>query len=127
MISSTIKTIAILALGSAYALAQTAGSGSITGTIKDPAGASVAGAAVVVHTTDTPADRSLSTNDSGIYLATFLQPGHYTVTVSKPGFTKVERKDITLEVGRTLELDFALTVQSGAETVTITSELPIVD
>jgi hypothetical protein len=127
IIPPTIRTLAILAFSATSAFAQTAGSGSIAGTIKDPAGAVVAGAAVVVHSTDTGADRSISTNDSGLYSAVFLQPGHYTVTVGKTGFTRVERKDITLEVGRTLEIDFALTVQTGTETVTITSELPIVD
>jgi hypothetical protein len=82
---------------------------------------------VVVHSTDTGADRSLTTNEAGIYSAAFLQPGHYEITTSKTGFTKVERKEITLEVGRTLEIDFALTVQSGSETLTITSETPIID
>jgi hypothetical protein len=125
--SSSLLSIAFLALSATCAFAQTAGSGSISGTVKDPAGAVVAGAAVVVHSTDTSADRNLTSNDAGLYSAAFLQPGHYTVTVSKTGFTKLERKDITLEVGRTLEIDFALTVQTGTETVTITSEVPVVD
>jgi hypothetical protein len=127
MIPTSIRTVAFLVLSAACAFAQTAGSGTITGTIKDPAGAAVAGAAVVVHSTDTGADRNLTTNDAGVFSAAFLQPGHYEVTANKVGFTKVERKDITLEVGRTIEIDFALTVQSGTETVTITSETPIVD
>ncbi len=127
MKTTTTRVFALLALSASLAFSQSAGSGTITGTVSDPAGALVSGAAVVVHSTDTGANRSLTTNDAGIYSATFLQPGHYEVTTSKAGFNKVERKDITLEVGRTLEIDFALTVQSGSETVTITSETPIVD
>jgi hypothetical protein len=114
-------------LCAAPVFAQTAGSGTITGTVTDPAGAVVAGASVVVHSTDTGADRTTTTNDSGIYSATFLQPGHYEITTAKPGFTKVDRKGVLLEVGRTLEIDFSLTVQSGTESVTITSESPVVD
>jgi len=110
-----------------HLMAQNAGSATITGTVTDPAGAVVPAASVVVHNTDTAADRSLVTNEAGIYNATFLQPGHYDINVSKQGFTKVDRKGILLEVGRTLTLDFALTVQSGADTVTVTAETPVVD
>ncbi|MDE3197444.1 MAG: hypothetical protein KGN84_13930, partial [Acidobacteriota bacterium] len=47
-------------------IAQNAGSGAITGTITDPAGAVVPAATVVVHNVDTSIDRSLVTNDAGI-------------------------------------------------------------
>src|ERR1700723_1228777 len=94
--------ISLLAFSAACVLAQTAGSGEISGTVTDPAGAVVPGATVVVHNTDTSADRSLTTNEAGIYSATFLQPGHYEVSASKPGFSKVQHTDILLEVGRSL-------------------------
>jgi len=122
-----VAIIALLALCAGGTLAQTAGNGTITGSVTDPAGAVVPGATVVVHNTDTSADRSLTTNDAGIYLATFLQPGPYEITVTKPGFAKTQRTGLTLEVGRTLSMDFALTVQSGTETVTVTGESPVVD
>ncbi len=107
--------------------AQTAGSGTITGTITDPAAAVVPGASVVIHNSDTGADRSAVTNDAGIYTAAFLQPGRYDIKVDKPGFATLERTGITLEVGRTLTLDFTLSVKSGAETVTVTGEAPVLD
>ncbi len=107
--------------------AQTAGSGSIAGTVTDPAGAVVPGATVVVHSDDTGADRTLVTNGAGIYSAPFLQPGNYEVTASREGFSKAEHKGILLEVGRSLAIDFALTVQSETQTVSVTSETPIVD
>ena len=88
----------------ACAPAQTAGSGAITGTITDPAGAVVPGATVVVHNDDTGVDRSLDTNGAGVYSAAFLQPGNYEITASKTGFSKVEQKGIVVEVGRSLFL-----------------------
>ncbi len=109
------------------ALAQSAAAGTITGTLTDPSGAIVPDAAVIVHETDTGVDRSLSTNANGIYSATFLQPGHYTVSVSKPGFAKVVREDLTLEVGQTLQVNLQLPVQSTQETVTVTGEAAVVD
>jgi hypothetical protein len=108
-------------------MAQTAGSGTITGTITDPSGASVPGASVLVHNADTGADRTAQTSESGLYNATFLQPGHYDVTASKTGFAPVERKGVLVEVGRTETIDLQMTVKGGAETVTVTSEAPVVD
>ena len=102
--------------------AQTAGSGEISGTVMDPGGAVVPGAAILIHNTDTSADRALTTNGDGIYSGTFLQPGHYEVTASKTGFTTAKRSDILLEVGRTLSINFSLMVETGSQTVTVTAE-----
>src|ERR1700688_3406525 len=85
-------------LSASAAFAQSSGSGTITGTITDPNGGVVPAAAVVVHNTNTGADRSIQSNGAGLYNATFLQPGNYEVTVSKTGFDTVVRKDLTLQV-----------------------------
>jgi hypothetical protein len=119
--------IAVAAFGGACLYAQSAGTGTITGTVTDPAGAVVPEAEIVVHNTATGADRAVATNGAGIYSAAFLQPGAYELTVSKAGFNKIERKGLTLEVGRTLSIDFALAVASGSQTVSITEEAPVVD
>ena len=124
---SGVKVLVILVLAVAGLFAQTAGSGAIVGTVTDPTGAVVPGATVVVHNADTSADRSLTSNSDGIYTATFLQPGNYEVSASKAGFSKEEHKAINVEVGRTISIDFALTIQSGTQTVTISTETPIVD
>jgi hypothetical protein len=107
--------------------AQTSGSGSITGTVTDPSGSVIPSASVLIHSTDTGADQSLTTNDAGIYVAPFLRPGTYEITASKAGFTTTARKGIALQVGRSLTIDFSLTVQSSAETVTVSAETPILD
>src|SRR5581483_8535967 len=106
---------------------QTAGSGTITGTVTDPAGSVVPAANITIHNEDTGADRAVVTNDAGIYTAAFLQPGHYDIRVEKTGFANIERNGLTLEVGRTLTLDFSLVVKAGAETVTVSGEAPILD
>jgi hypothetical protein len=126
-IRPVVAFLVLLAFGAAGAFAQTAGSGAISGTVTDPAGAVVPGATVLVHNTDTSADRALTTNDSGIYSATFLQTGHYEVSASKPGFSKAQHTGILLEVGRSISIDFALAVQAGSQSVTITDATPIVD
>ena len=121
-----LRFLAVLPLVAVSLFAQS-GSGTITGTLTDPSGAVVPSAAVVILNTNTGVERNTSSNDAGIYVATFLQPGIYKVTVSKSGFGKLERRDLSLEVGRILTINFEMKVQTGAETVTVTAETPVID
>ena len=70
----------------------------------DPQNLVVPGATVVIHNTGTGIDRTLKSNEAGIYVATFLQPGYYEVRASKEGLAEVVRKDLTLQVGQTLTI-----------------------
>ena len=105
--------------------AQTAATGTISGTVTDSTGAVVANASVLITDTDTGVTRTVPTNSEGSYTATFLQPGHYEVAVSSTGFGKVNRKNLILTVGQTLTVDTSLTTGSVATEVVVTSESPI--
>src|SRR5947209_9776098 len=107
--------------------AQTTAAGTITGTITDATGGVVPSAAVSVRNTNTQADRALVTNEAGIFVAQFLQPGPYEVTVSKQGFAKTVRTGLTLQVGQSLSVNLTLPVQATNEAVTVTGESAIVD
>ena len=74
-------------LAGANLYSQTSGAGTITGTITDATGAVVPSAAVAVKSTATDTERMLATNEAGIYVAQFLQPGGYEITVTKAGST----------------------------------------
>jgi hypothetical protein len=116
-----------LVLLAGAALAQTSGSGTIAGTLTDPSGAVVPGAAVTIRETDTGIERKTATNEAGIYNATFLKPGHYEVSVTKSGFAKVVRTDLTLQVGQILTVDFQAPIQSTESTVTVAGATSVVD
>lgn len=122
-----LAVFAAIAMGAMSSYGQTAGAGTITGTLTDQSGAAVPDATVVIRNTDTAVERKTQSNDAGIYNAAFLQPGHYEVTASKSGFATLVRKDLVLQVGQTLSADFTLTVQTTQSEVTVTSELPVVD
>jgi len=124
-----VASLAILLLlggFSATAFAQ-GGTGTITGTVIDPKGLSVPDAKVSVLNTETGIDRSLATTDAGVYTATFLQPGHYQVSVAKDGFSTWVRKDLTLQVGQTLTIDAPLSVGTSVSEVTVTGEAPVIE
>src|SRR5665213_115196 len=69
---------------SGYASAQVA-TGDILGTVTDSSGAIVPNASVKLRNTGTQELRDFTTNSSGSYAFTLLQPGAYTVTVTEPG------------------------------------------
>jgi hypothetical protein len=50
-------------------LGQTTGSGTINGALRDSSQGALPGASVTIHNTDTGIDRSLSTNEAGLYSA----------------------------------------------------------
>jgi carboxypeptidase family protein/TonB-dependent receptor-like protein len=125
-----VVSIGILALLVSFGIpgwAQSAGSGTITGTVTDPQGSSVPGATVVVRNTDTGIEKTLTTNEAGIYVATFLQPGNYEVRISKEGFATKEYKNLTLQVGQTLALDVAMALKTTQAIVTVTGEAPLLE
>ena len=66
--------------------AQVSGYATINGTVTDPTGAVVSDANVTITNTDTGAKRDTVTGSGGEYAEPYLPPGHYSVTVSHPGF-----------------------------------------
>ena len=120
----------VLVLFAAAAEAQIVG-GSISGTVQDPNGATVAGAAVEVRQLETGATRTLTTAQDGRFFAPSVPVGHYTVKVSQEGFDPQEQSGIDLTVGQSLQLKFVLgiaklqqqvEVDATADTVNITTQ-----
>src|SRR5215469_15649274 len=62
--------------------------GSIVGTVRDPSGAVVADAKVVVSDVERGQTFETKTSDAGEYVASPLRVGRYTVTVEKAGFKR---------------------------------------
>ena len=110
----------------APSFAQT-NTGRILGTVQDSTGAVVVGAAVVITDVDRGAARNLVSDTSGNYVAPNLQPGNYTVKVSAKGFSTVERPNVPLEVAKDVRLDFTLQPGQATETISVTTEVPLVD
>ncbi|MGD0909290.1 MAG: TonB-dependent receptor [Candidatus Acidiferrales bacterium] len=114
-------------MGFSAAVFAQSGTGTITGTVTDPKGLTIPAANLVIKNTDTGIDRPVATTDTGSYTATFLQPGHYQITVTKDGFATVVRKDLNLSVGQTLTVDVAMTVGTAVSEITVTGEAPIIE
>jgi len=119
--------LAFFASLSVCTMAQTSGAGAIAGTVTDANQAVLPGVSVTVTNTDTGIARIYTTNSAGLYLASFLKPGHYKVDASGPNLGTVEAKNLNLLVGQTLTIDLSLAVKSTATTVEVSSSTPILD
>jgi|SRR5215213_715906 len=82
--------------------------GTIEGRVVDANGAVVSGANVEVRNIDTNFSRSLATGDDGRFVAPQLQPGKYSVTISKQGFGTAKTENTELTVGQTLSITLPL-------------------
>jgi hypothetical protein len=104
----------------APSLLRAQGTASINGTVTDPSGAVVPGAAITVLNEATNATREIQTTDTGTYSISSLAPGKYDITIAKTGLKTVKFAAVALTVDQALTLDATLEV--GAASLTITVE-----
>jgi hypothetical protein len=106
-----------------FALGQT---GSLSGSVKDTSGALIPHASVKIGNMATGVVKDVSSNSDGLYSATALQPGHYQLSVSSPGFSSFIRTGIELLVDNSTQVDVILKAGSSATTVTVTADAPLI-
>jgi len=112
-------------LFSAITLFAQSDRGTITGTISDPAGAVVAGAAVEAKNTETGAVYQAASSATGNYTVAEMPAGTYELSVTVPGFKKLVRPGLIIQAAQTIRVDAALEVGSATEAVTINAEAPL--
>jgi Carboxypeptidase regulatory-like domain len=109
----------ILMLGLvADAAAQVVG-GSLSGFVKDNSGAGLPRASVSIKSSETGAERILTTDESGRYSAPSIPVGKYEVTASHEGFAPQTKNGITLAVGERTTIDLELAVGELKQVVTV--------
>ena len=99
---------------------------SISGSVTDPSGGAVSGAAVTVRNLETGAERLLLTDEAGRFNASLLLVGTYEVKVEKPGFSNSFRTGIVLVLGQKEEVSFVLQVGEVHQTERVTADLGVV-
>jgi len=96
--------------------------GSISGTVADPTGAVIPGAAVsLVNTAQLTSHQAIS-DAAGFYSFPNLPVGHYDLTVSAAGFTTQRKMDLTVDADSALRVDATLSVGTRSDVVTITAD-----
>src|SRR5688572_5824152 len=115
-----LMTAALPALGQST-------TGSITGVVNDPSGASVAGATITLRNNETGITHTDTSNENGEYSFPQVTPGLYTLTVEASGFKRTVAPDIKVEVGNPARTTMTLEVGAVSEVVTVTAAQEIVN
>jgi hypothetical protein len=96
--------------------------GAINGTVRDEAGAAIAGATVRVVDPTKNFSREATTNEEGFYRVAALEPGNYTVTIQGAGFGSLENQNVEVRTSNETTLDATLKAGGVSETVNVTAQ-----
>ncbi len=120
MFSNRLRLVIVSVCSCLTCYAQTS-TAQLSGTVSDAQGALVAGATLTVINTGTSVARTVSSNDTGSYLATSLAPGDYRVEVVKSGFQRAVSQVLHLDVNQAATLDFHLKLGQVNESVEVSA------
>lgn len=99
----------------------------ISGTVRDPTGAAVPGAAVTASQTETGLVRTAETDQNGSYLLPSLPIGPYRIEIKKQGFATYIQSGIVLQVATVPTIDAVLNVGAVSESVQVEAAATMVE
>src|SRR5579883_2496430 len=95
--------------------------GSLTGNVTDPSGAAVPGAHVEAVNQGTNVKRDTTTDNSGVYRFTDLQPGLYTVTVSAPAFQTFSETGVQVQANAVRRVNVQFQVATISQKIEVSA------
>lgn len=116
-----------LSSSAACIFGQTTGTGTISGTVKDPSGGAVPNAQITAIHVATGATRKTTTNASGYYYLPFLQIGGYEIKAEANGFKLSDQRGIVLNADSNLSVNIALQIGAVTQTVTVEGAPPALE
>jgi hypothetical protein len=116
---SIVSILLVLVFGISTARADV--TGAISGTVRDPGQAVVAGAQVRIVNVQTNVRQESTTAADGTFHFLALQAGSYKITVTAAGFQTYTNSGITLQVNDQLRADVTLQVGTVAEHVDVSA------
>lgn len=128
--SKTVKILLVSLLVfamSAIAFGQSTTTGSIGGVVSNPNKEVISGAAVTVRNVGTNREDTATTDDTGRFKVSNLQPGAYAVTVNASGFAPSTNENVVVEVGRETTLEVSLNIGQVTGTVDVSAEAPVIN
>jgi hypothetical protein len=118
--------VLIATLFAVSASAQLANTTTITGTVTDSSGASIAGVAVKAINSATSDTYDVQTSADGNFTIPFVRNGLYKVTASKDGFSTVSQDNVQVNANEVVRANFSLQVGSITQNVVVTAAPPAI-
>jgi len=119
-----LTVIASLAMTISPAFAQNF-YGTLAGTVTDPSGALMEGAAVTTTNTGTGVRQTVQSSNSGEFRIVNLVPGNYKVDVEKTGFKRSTRDNIPVQVESVVRLDIGMQVGDMTQSIEVEAAAPL--
>ncbi|HEY4354129.1 MAG TPA: carboxypeptidase-like regulatory domain-containing protein [Acidobacteriaceae bacterium] len=125
-ITRSLAAVAMFVFALCAATAQS-NYGAIRGIVTDPQGAALGDASVTLKSGATKIARDTHSNNAGEYVFNAVDPGTYTLIVTRSGFKALERTNVIIDSGNTNVTDLKLAVGATSESIEVTAIEPIVD
>src|SRR5579872_171638 len=119
MVFRFFAAVVLASLTIMSASAQIATTTSLVGTVTDTSGQVISGAKVTAVERGTLDTYTAQTNDQGYYSIDFVRVGTYSISVEHPGFQKVTKTGITVEINQAVRTDVSLTVGALSQSITV--------
>jgi hypothetical protein len=124
--------IALLVIATPFAItpvlhAQTAGEGTISGTVTDSTGAAVPGAKVIATNVATNISYERASLSSGLFTIAPVPPGTYTLSIQANGFRSLKQDNLVVNALGVMTFNPVLTIGEATETVVVTAAPPVLD
>jgi len=101
---------------------QAQSSSSLHGVITDAQSAVIPGAVVALSSASTGVSRQVVSDNTGAYQFLQVPPGEYTLSVTKPGFSKATQEHVVLQINTPETLNVQLEIGTTGQTVNVTAE-----
>ncbi len=102
------------------------GSAAIEGTVKDQNGAVVQGATVLIKNKETGLERTVTSNANGLFSASVLPVGTYTITARSQGFAE-STSTVRLTVGEVTPIEIAIAPQGANASVNVNADADVIN
>jgi hypothetical protein len=110
------------------ATGQNLSTGALNVTVHDPAGAVVNGASLVLIDLGTSDVHRAVTAGAGTVVIPYLNPAHYSLSVSMTGFKTKLYSSVTIQTNQVTDLNVGLEVGTSSQTVTVSGNAaPLLD
>jgi hypothetical protein len=113
---------------SPLARAQDMSTGGLNVSVVDPSGAVVNGAQLVLKDLETNDIHTAATKGAGNAVLSFLNPAHYSLTVTKDGFETQVYPSVTIQTNQVTDLKVTLVLGVATQTVSVSGDSsPLLD
>lgn len=116
---SIVVLLSLIGIAAVATMAQTSGTGAISGIVTDSSGASVEGAQIKVTNVGTGEIRSVSSDSYGKYLVALLLPGTYDVELSRSGFKTIFETGVRVIVAENTAINVRLEVGQVSQKIMV--------